>query len=114
MHGVYLKFYVQEKRRLHGILAYEWLLENARKLGIHGGSAFQAIAGYGRNGVLHEQQFLELAGDLPVEVGFAVTDEEADRLLQRIRDEKVSVFYVRLPVEFGITGDGAQGPQGPL
>ncbi len=110
MKGSYLKFYVQEKRRLHGILAYEWLLENARTLGIHGGSAFQAIAGYGRNGVLHEQQFLELAGDLPVEVGFAVTDEEADRLLQRLRDEKVSVFYVRLPVEFGVTADGPHEP----
>lgn len=36
MQGVYLKFYVQEKRRHHGILAYEWLLEAARKQGIHG------------------------------------------------------------------------------
>jgi PII-like signaling protein len=106
MNGTYLKFYVQEKRRLHGILAYEWILEKAKKIGIHGGSAFRAIAGYGRHGVLHEDHFFELAGDLPVEVGFAVTDEEADRLLQLIRDEKVSMFYVRIPVEFDvINGD---------
>ena len=41
MQGIYLKFYVQENRRHHGILAYEWLLEEARKVGIHGGSAFR-------------------------------------------------------------------------
>jgi PII-like signaling protein len=30
------------------------------KLGIHGGSAFKAIAGFGRHGVLHEDHFFEL------------------------------------------------------
>ena len=44
MQGVYLKFYVLENRRHHGILAYEWLLETARQLGLPGGSAFRAIA----------------------------------------------------------------------
>jgi uncharacterized protein len=102
MKGTYLKFYVQEKRKLHGVLAYEWILEQARKIGIHGGSAFRAIAGFGRHGVLHEDHFIELAGDLPVEVGFAVTDDEAERFLQLIRDEQVSIFYIRLPVEFDV------------
>jgi PII-like signaling protein len=105
MKGSYLKFYVQEKRRLHGILAYEWILEKAKKIGIHGGSAFRAIAGFGRHGVIHEDHFFELAGDVPVEVGFAVSDQEADSLLQLIQDEKVSMFYVRLPVEFGLINE---------
>ena len=106
MNGTFLKFYVQEKRRLHGILAYEWLLEKAKSVGIHGGSAFRAIAGFGRHGVLHEDHFFELAGDLPVEVGFAVTDTEAEQFLKLIKDEQVSLFYLRLPVEFDvINGD---------
>ena len=84
MQGVYLKFYVQENRRHHGILAYEWLLEQAQTLGIHGGSAFRAIAGYGRHGRLHEEHFFELAGDLSVEVGFALTEDEAGRLLAHL------------------------------
>ena len=104
MKGSYLKFYVHEKRRLHGVLAYEWLLAQAKKLGIHGGSAFRAVAGFGRHGVLHDDHFFELQGDLPVEVGFAVSDEEADRLLRLIEDEKVSLFYVRIPAEFDATG----------
>jgi PII-like signaling protein len=102
MKGCYLKFYVQERRRLHGILAYEWILEKARQAGIHGGSAFRAIAGFGRHGVMHEDHFIELAGDLPVEVGFAVTEEEADRFLEFIKGEQVSLFFLRLPIEFDV------------
>ena len=103
MRGVYLKFYVHENRRLHGVLAYEWLLEKARTLGLHGGSAFRALAGFGRHGVLHEDHFFELAGDLPVEVGFALAEAEAARLLGEIAGAGVSVFYVRQPCEFGTT-----------
>jgi PII-like signaling protein len=106
MQGVYLKFYVQEKRRHHGILAYEWLLEQAQKLGIHGGSAFRAIAGYGRHGRLHEEHFFELAGDLSVEVGFALTEDEAGRLLTHLAGEKLRLFYIKLPLEMGMVGDG--------
>ena len=101
MKGTYLKFYVQEKRKLHGILAYEWILEKAKKVGIHGGSAFRAIAGFGRHGVLHAEHFFELAGDVAVEVELAVTDDEAERMMARVREEGIALFFVRTPVEFG-------------
>ena len=103
MKGTYLKFYVHENRKHRHLLVYEWLLEQAKKIGIHGASAFKAIAGFGRHGVLHEQHFFELAGDLPVEVVFVISEEEADRLLALIRAEKLSLFYVRMPVEYGVT-----------
>ncbi|MHB1621046.1 MAG: DUF190 domain-containing protein, partial [Sulfuricella sp.] len=72
------------------------------KIGIHGGSAFRSIAGYGRHGILHEDHFFELAGDLPVMVEFVVSDEEAERLLALIQTEKLPLFYVRTLVEYGI------------
>jgi uncharacterized protein len=102
MNGTYLRFYVHENRKHHGILLYEWLLETAKKAGIHGGSAFRAIAGYGRHGVLHEQHFFELAGDLAVEVEFLLTDEEADMLLAALRREQVRIFYAKVAAEFGM------------
>jgi PII-like signaling protein len=105
MQGVYLKFYVQESRRHHGILAYEWLLEAAKKLGVDGGSAFRAIAGFGRHGKLHEEHFFELAGDVSVEVGFALTEEQAQQLLANLAGEKLRMFYIKLPLEMGIVGD---------
>lgn len=107
MNGYYLRFYVHENRKHHSLLVYEWLLEHAKKLGLHGGSAFRAIAGYGRHGVLHEAHFFELAGDLTVEVEFIVTEEEANRFLDLIRTEKIRLFYVKLPVEFGVLNEGA-------
>ena len=105
MQGSYLKFYVQENRRHHGILAYEWLLEEAKNLGIHGGSAFRAIAGFGRHGKLHEEHFFELAGDVSVEVGFALSEDDAQRLLAHLAGEKLRMFYIKLPLEMGVVGD---------
>jgi PII-like signaling protein len=101
MNGTLLRFYVHENRKHRHRLLYEWLLEQARSLGIHGGSAFRAIAGFGRHGVLHEEHFFELAGDLTVEIDFAVSDDEAQRLLDRIKAERISIFYVRVPIEYG-------------
>lgn len=105
VNGTYLRFYMHENRKHQGILLYEWLLETAKKAGVHGGSAFRAIAGYGRHGVLHEQHFFELAGDLAVEVEFLVSDAEADMLIERLAREQVRVFYARVPARFGITGE---------
>jgi uncharacterized protein len=104
MNGTYLRFYVHENRKHHGLLLYEWLLETAKKAGIHGGSAFRAIAGYGRHGVLHEQHFFELAGDLTVEVEFLLSDEQADMLLGVLRREQVRIFYAKVQAEFGMLG----------
>lgn len=104
MNGVSLRFYMHENRKHRGVLLYEWLLETAKKAGIHGGSAFRAIAGYGRHGVLHEQHFFELAGDLTVEVEFLLSDEQAKALLALLQREKLSVFYAKTPAEFGLAG----------
>jgi PII-like signaling protein len=107
MQGIYLKFYVHENRTHHHILVYEWLLEQAKKIGIHGGSAFRAVAGFGRHGMLHEDHFFELAGDLPVKVEFMVSAEEAEQLLGIIKSEGLTLFYVRLPAEYNVTGTEA-------
>lgn len=105
MNGTFLRFYMHENRKHHHLLMYEWLLEQAKAMGIHGGCAFRAIAGFGRHGILHEQHFFELAGDLTVEVEFIVTEEEAQRLLDLVIREKVHIFYAKVAAEFGaLTG----------
>ncbi|HVR81596.1 MAG TPA: DUF190 domain-containing protein [Luteimonas sp.] len=101
MKGIQLRFYTYETRKHHGISVYEWLLEQAKKLGIHGGSAFRAMAGFGRHGKLHEQHFFELAGDVPVLIEFIVTDEEATAFLALLRRDKLDLFYSRSATEYG-------------
>jgi uncharacterized protein len=102
VNGTILRFYVHENRTHRHIALFEWLLEQAKKLGIHGGSAFRAIAGYGRHGVLHEEHFFELAADMTIEVEFVVTREEAEKLLELLRRERISIFYASVPAEFGV------------
>lgn len=102
MEGSFLRFYVHEDHRHRGSLVWEWLLEKANRLGIRGGSAFRAMAGFGRHHVLHEDHFFELAGSLTVEVEFIVTEDEAERLLDLITRERVRLFYAHIPARFGV------------
>lgn len=107
MKGIHLRFYTYENRRHGSALLYEWLLEFAKRQGIHGGSAFRAIAGFGRHGRLHEQHFFELAGDVPVLVEFIAAETEADGLIAALRREKVELFCARLATDFEVIGVGA-------
>lgn len=103
--GVYLRFFMHEGRRHRGALLYDWLLREAKKLDIAGGTAFRSIAGFGRHGVMHEAHFLELAGQECVRVDFVVTNAEAEKLMQVVRNEKLQLFYAKLPAEFGVLGN---------
>ena len=62
MEGCFLRFYLHENQRCHRRLAWEWLLDQANKLGIRGGTAFRAMAGFGHHRQLQENHFFELAG----------------------------------------------------
>jgi PII-like signaling protein len=106
MKSTVLRFYVHENAKLHGILAYEWLLEKAKKMGIHGGSSFRAIAGFGRHGVLHEQHFFELAGDLTVVTEFIVSAQNADAMIDVIRNEKAHVVIAKWEVDLLLCDNG--------
>ena len=48
--------------------------------------------------------FFELS-EQPLEVTMALSDEAAERLLARIAAEGLRIFYTKVPVEFGITGE---------
>lgn len=104
MKGVHLRLYTYENRKVHGVPVYEWLLARAKDLGFTGGSAFRAVAGFGRHGQLREQHFFELAGEVPVLVEFIVTDAEADALLALLAEERLDLFYARIPTEFAQVG----------
>ncbi len=110
MQGSFLRFYVQEGHRHHGRLVWEWLLEQANKLGIRGGSAFRAMAGFGRHHMLHEERFFELAGSLTVEIEFIVTDDEARQLLKLFQNEKLRLFYAQIPARFDVINPDAADP----
>jgi PII-like signaling protein len=102
--GVHLTFYCHLRSRHGGMLLSEWLLEQARSKGLGGGTVFRAIAGFGRHGVLHEEQFFDLADDLPVKIEFLLRADQADELVELARAAGVDAVYARAPADFALLG----------
>lgn len=105
MKGVCIKLYTYEFKKHQNTVLYEWLLEFAKKNGIHGGSVFRAIAGFGRDGIIHEEHFFELGSNMPLEVSLTVSKEEAERFLKLLKAEGVDLFYCMYDVEYGMLHD---------
>lgn len=100
MKGYQLEFFTEMNKR-HGHSAlYQWLVDSARSMGIRGATVFMGAIGFGHHRRLHAAHFFELA-DQPVEVTMVVNEEEAEKLFAFLEAEKVHLFYVKLPVEFG-------------
>lgn len=104
MEQVFLKFYVRESDRHDNRQVWEWLLAQANRLNVSGGSAFRAIAGFGRHHTVREERFVELAGTVTIAVEFVLTSNDADELLALIANEKLQLHYVRSGVTLGMTG----------
>lgn len=104
MKGYQLTFFTQQDRQHNQQPLGEWLLRSAMKLGIGGATLTAATEGFGRDRKLHAAHFFELA-DQPVEVTMAVSEQQAECMFERLRQEGVHVFYVKTPIEFGVTGE---------
>jgi len=103
MNGCQLTFYTEQNRRHGHQSVCEWLLHEARVLGIRGATVVSCAQGIGHGGEHHAAHALSLA-DQPQQIILAATDDEADRLLGIVRAANVHLFYVRVPVEFGWIG----------
>lgn len=108
MNGYQLTFFTEQNRKHAGLPIGEWLLKEAKKLGVGGATLVACDEGFGRDGKLHSSHFIELA-DQPIEVTMALSEADADSLLQQLRQEKVNVFYVKTPIEFGMTAADTDG-----
>ncbi|MBS0388399.1 MAG: DUF190 domain-containing protein [Proteobacteria bacterium] len=104
MNGFQITFFTQQNRRVHGRPVGEWLIGLTKELGLHGATLQTAAEGVGRSGKVHSAHFFELS-DQPIEVVTIVTSLEADRLFERLSAEKLNIFYVRIPVDFGVLGE---------
>lgn len=104
MQGCQLTFYTQQNHRHGHQTVAEWLMLEVRRLGIRGATMIAGTEGIDHVGKLHAARFFELA-EQPIEVVLAITDEEAERLLDVVRAERVHVFYTRFPIDFEMLGD---------
>ena len=104
MDGYQITFFAQEGRR-HGMTPLgEWLIELAKELHLRGATLITATEGIGHSGRIRSAHFFELI-DRPIEVVIIATAGEAEKLFARLRSEKVRLFYVKAPIEFGTLGE---------
>ena len=103
MNGYQITFFTEQDRRHKGQQLAEWLIQLAKDLDLRGATLVSATEGFGKSRRLHSAHFFELA-DQPVEVLMAVSGEEAERLFARLNTEQATIFYVKIPVEFGVLG----------
>ncbi|MBJ7554823.1 DUF190 domain-containing protein [Marinomonas spartinae] len=104
MKGYQITFFTQQSRHHKGQLVSEWILNQAKELGLRGGTSIIGSEGIGHKGKIHSSHFFELS-DQPVEVSMIVTEEEAEKLFNKVKEEGVSIFYAQSPVEFGFLGE---------
>ncbi len=79
-----------------------WIVDEAKKLGISGATLFAGQEGFGHDGRFHSDNYFDCE-DQPQQVSVAVSPDECDRLMARLKEEKVRVFFTRSEVEFGFT-----------
>ena len=104
MQGYQLTFYTRQDRSIEGQPLAQWLVEQAKELGIQGATLLAANEGLGHDRRLHSAHFFELSGQ-PLEVTFSVTDNEVNLIFDLLKKHNTSVFYTLMPIEFGMSGD---------
>jgi PII-like signaling protein len=104
MNGFQLTFFTSQDKRHKGKQLGDWLVQLAREMGLRGATLAGAGEGFGHHKKLHSVHFFEIA-DQPLEVIMVLTESECDRLFARLAQEKVQVFYVKTPAEFGTLGE---------
>ncbi len=103
MKGYQITIMTEQNRRIEHQQAMEWLMQLAEELGISGATVFSGVESFGSDGRRHSARFFELT-DQPVEFVVAVTEDQANRLIDRINRVDTRLFYIRTPIEFGELG----------
>ncbi|MBM3201116.1 MAG: DUF190 domain-containing protein [Chlamydiae bacterium] len=103
MKGVCLRFYSFDHiKHKNGTLLYEWLLEFAKKHRAFSALATRAVAGFGKDHILHEEHFFELASDVPIEITVILNETDEKTFLELLKNELPDLLYSKTTVTFGV------------
>ncbi len=104
MLGYQVIFYVQQDQKHKGIGLGQWLLHRARELNIGEAALFAAAEAVDRDHKLHCARFFEQS-DQHLQVQMILPELDVERLFAAIEAEGLNIFYIKLPVEMGVTGE---------
>lgn len=102
MQGYFITFFTQQNRTYEDIPLAKWIIDEAKKLGIGGATLFSGKEGFGHDGRSHSDNYFDLE-DLPLQVAMALTPKECEKLMSRIEESQIRIFYTKSAIEFGFT-----------
>lgn len=104
MEGYLVTFFTQENREHNNTSLADWIIEEAKKLGVRGATLFSGQEGFGHDGRFHSGGYFDLE-DRPQQVVLALRNDECDRLFQLIKENDLRIFYTKVRAEFGYTSE---------
>ena len=102
--GTLLRIFIGESDRHEGMALHEWILREARRRGLAGGTVLRGLGGFGAHSRLHAARVLRLSTDLPIVVEIVEPREEVEAFLPAIEGaiteglatmERVEVHFYR-------------------
>ena len=109
-----LRIYIGESDKFEGRPLHEMIVEQARRRGLAGATAFRGNLGFGANSRIHTSKILRLSEDLPVVVEIVDQAEKIAGFLPELDSmigeglvtiEKVRVILYRHEKSKGAKGD---------
>lgn len=97
-----MTFYTQRSREYGGLPLANWIIEQAKDIGVRGATLLAAKEGFGHDGRFHSDNYFDQE-DQPQQVTMALTEAECKSMLARIADNGLRVFYTKAEVELGFT-----------
>lgn len=79
--GVLLKIYIGESDKHGNRPLFEWLVQEAKKVGIAGATVWRGLEGYGAHQTVHSNKILDISTNLPIVVEFIDTSEKIEAFL---------------------------------
>ncbi|MBI2221322.1 MAG: DUF190 domain-containing protein [Acidobacteria bacterium] len=79
--GKLLRIFIGESDRWHGKPLYEAIVEEARRRGLAGATAWKGFMGFGAHSRMHTAKILRLSEDLPVLIEIVDSAEKIEAFL---------------------------------
>lgn len=82
--GQLLRIFIGERNRYDGRPLYEWIVMEAKRMGLAGATVLRGIMGFGANSRIHTSKILRLSEDLPIIIEIVDTHEKLTQFLAHI------------------------------
>jgi len=82
--GQLLRIFIGEGNRHEGRPLYEWIVLQAKKMGLAGATVLRGIMGYGANSRIHTSKIMRLSEDMPIIIEIVDTPEKLAAFLSHI------------------------------